>query len=232
MDELPSLKVTVLLIFLLGGEEMFCFLFVMWSQVTTWSESRVTLWIWSPHYKSNPGTFGAQRRCGRKDISFLVCHVIKGLADIMDEFSSLIVTNLSSLVAAALVEEDIFCFYLPRDLMWPRDQRFLLHYGWVRFIISHHPPTFDAHKHCEREDVSSLVCHVILHDGVVREFPSLQATSMQTLGIINHSEEEILNFQFVMWPRMIKWLKGSVTSWESFPCHKPPSCQVWCPYVL
>ena len=117
MDEFSSLKVTVLLIFLLGGEEIFCFLFVTWSQMTTWSESRVTLWMCSPHYKSHPGRFGAHRRCGRKDISFLVCHVIKGLADIMDEFSSLIVTNLSSLVAAALVEEEIFCFYLPRDLM-------------------------------------------------------------------------------------------------------------------
>ena len=64
--------------------------------------------------------------------------------------------------------------------------------------MSHRPPTFDAHKCCERADISSLVCNVILHDGVVREFPSLQATSIQTLGIINLSEEEILNFQFVM----------------------------------
>ena len=42
--------------------------------------------------------------------SFLVCHVIKGLPDIMDEFSSLIVTNLPGLVGAALVEAEIFCF--------------------------------------------------------------------------------------------------------------------------
>ena len=104
MDEFSSLKVTVLLIFLLGGEEILCFLFV------TRSESHVTLWMCSPHYKSHPGTFGAQRRCGRKEVSFLVCHVIKGLPDIMDEFSSLIVTNLPGLVGAALVEAEIFCF--------------------------------------------------------------------------------------------------------------------------
>ena len=93
--------------------------------------------------RHQPAMFGGYRPCQRGDIEFSICHVtsrdhvIRESSDIMGEFPSLLVTTLPSLVATGLAEE-IFCFNLSQDLMWPPGQRVLWQYGWVFLSISHH----------------------------------------------------------------------------------------------
>ena len=45
---------------------------------------------------------------------------------------------------------------------------------WVALLItSHYPPKFGGHRHCGREDILFLVCHMTSRDFVVRESCSI-----------------------------------------------------------
>ena len=72
------------------------------------------------------------------------------------------------------------------------------------FPLSLHSAKFGSHKHCAREEISFLVCHVTSREFVARdscdimgEFPLSLVTTLQNLVIIELLEEEILRFQFV-----------------------------------
>ena len=71
----------------------------------------------------------------------------------------------------------------------------------VPLIISLHPARFGGHRRCAREEISSFVSQVTARDFVAREsfdimdeFPLSLVTTLQSLGIINLLEEEILSF--------------------------------------
>ena len=64
----------------------------------------------------HPAKFDGHRYCAREQILFFVCHatsrdfVVRESCDIMDEFSSSLVTNLQCLVFIYLLEEEILSF--------------------------------------------------------------------------------------------------------------------------
>ena len=110
----------------LAKEEIFCFLFVMWTHVTTWSEGLVTFLVISLITSHYPAKFGDHRPCGRWDILFLVCHVttrdlvvreiIMASHGMMGEFPLSWVTILQSLMIIDLVHEKILSFHF---ITWP-----------------------------------------------------------------------------------------------------------------
>ena len=131
----------------------------------------------------------------------------------------------------ALQRRRYFVFNMSHDLMWPRGQRIMWHYGWVSLITSLHPAKFGGHKRCAREEISFFVCHVTSRDFIIRdscdimgEFLSLLVTTLQSLDIIEPLEEEILRFQFVTWLHVTTWSEGQVTSCVSSRHYKSSPC--------
>ena len=94
------------------------------------------------------------RCCNGRDITFLAFLVIKqayviiGSGDYNDRSFLKQVTFLPSLVVLGFVIVMIYGFSSSGDLARPRDQRFVLLYGWEPLKVSHHPIKFGGHKHC------------------------------------------------------------------------------------
>ena len=59
-------------------------------------------------------------------------------------------------------------FSLSRDIARPRDQKFILLYGYKPVKVSHHPTKVDGHKHCGSGDIMVLICLLISQDIVVK----------------------------------------------------------------
>ena len=140
----------------------------MWPHVITWLEGHLTLWVSFPIVSNHPAKFGGQKPCRRGDILFLMfllssCnYMVTRSCDIMDNSVSLYVTILPSFVAIGLGEEKYFVFNLSRELMGPRGQGLIWHYGWFFLIISHHSAKFSHHKSCARTNNLFSVCNVTM----------------------------------------------------------------------
>ena len=117
-----------------------------------------------------------------------------------------------------------FVVTLSRDLMWPVGQRDMWLHGCVHLTVSHQITKFCGFKPCQREYVTLLICHVTTNHHVVRRswdsiggFLSPYVTNQPCLVVIDLAKEEILSFQFVMWPHVIMWSESHPTLWVSFP---------------
>ena len=60
---------------------------------------------------------------------------------------------------------------MSRDLIWPRDQWIIWHYGWVLL-------KFDIHRRCSREDSLFLVYQVTSSDHVIRTSCDIWVSSL------------------------------------------------------
>ena len=82
--------------------------------------------------------------------------------------------------------------------MWSRGQSAIRHFGWILFIISHHPAKLVAKGVVQEKIFRFYFCHVIWRDWVVREsrdiisdFTLSEVTTLQSFVIIDLLEEEI-----------------------------------------
>ena len=66
-------------------------------------------------------------------------HVIRGSSDITGEFLLHKLPPWQVWWIWVLQKRRYFVSILSRNLMWPRGHRLMWNYGWVLFIISHHP---------------------------------------------------------------------------------------------
>ena len=143
--------------------------------------------------------FGGHRPCRRGEIKFSIFHVtsrdhvIRG--SLWLSFSHHKWPPCQVWWPLALQRRRYFVFNMSHDLMWPRGQRIMWHYGWVSLIISLHPAKFGGHNCCAREEISFFVCHVTSRNFIIRdscdimgEFLSLLVTSLQSLDIIEPLE--------------------------------------------
>ena len=95
----------------LALQKMRCFVFNLSCDLMCPCDQRVPLII-----NIHPAKFSGHRHCAREEISFFICHVtsrefmVRESCDIMDEFPSLLVTTLQSLMIIDLLEEEILCF--------------------------------------------------------------------------------------------------------------------------
>ena len=146
--------------------------------------------------------FGGHRPCRRGEIKFSISHVTSGdhviRGSLWVSFSHHNWPLCQVWWPLAFQRRRYFVFNLSRNLMWPRGQRVMWHYGWICPIIRLHPAKFGGHRRCAREEISFFVCHVTSRDFVVREscdiiveFPSSLMTTLQSLNLF---EEKILRF--------------------------------------
>ena len=95
----------------LALQKMRCFVFNLSCDLMCPCGQRVPLII-----NIHPAKFSGHRHCAREEISFFICHVtsrefmVRESCDIMDEFPSLLVTTLQSLMIIDLLEEEILSF--------------------------------------------------------------------------------------------------------------------------
>ena len=85
---------------------------------------------------------GGQKPCGRGDIKLWISHVItwlEGHLTLQVSFSYHKSPPCQVWLPWVLQKRRYFVFILSRNLMWPRGQWVMWHYGWILIIISHHP---------------------------------------------------------------------------------------------
>ena len=141
----------------LGKVEIYAFLFVTWSHVTTWTKEPMTLKQFVASYHKLP-ILPSLVATGLVIERFLIVMWpdvptwSTGYVNFVGNIFSSKATSLSSLVAIGLVDLEILLFFICHVITWPRNVRLTwLFLRWY-FALNHQPVKYGGNKCCESRD--------------------------------------------------------------------------------